>query len=197
MKHRNLILILLSVVLFAYAIVIGIIPSVMTKSFNKETFQQKLTEALGLNASIGTYTVIVKPNFETLITITELKVEFPDEQPVFKAKSAELTTDLSSLFTNTYKIKKLDLKFVKYDDLILPDGNNKIAYLPARITPKPFGPNSVTIISGPVFAKDIEVSYTKTLPYSYKKENYRQLSYTKDQVRSFLTSLNLHNIKIK
>lgn len=197
MKYRNIILILLSVILFAYAVVIGVIPSVMTKSFKKEVFQQKLTEAVGLNSTVGTYTVRVKPNFETIITMTELKFEFPDEQPAFRAKSAELTTTITSLFTNTYKIKKLDLRFVKYDDLILPDGTNKLAFIPARITPRPFGSRSITIIAGPVFAKDIEVSYTNSNPYSYNKENFRQLSYTKEQVKSFLTSLNFQNIKIK
>lgn len=197
MKYKNIILIIVSIILFLYAILIGIVPSVMTKCFDKEEFQERLTDALGLDATIGTYTVRVQPNLQTIITITELDVKFPDEQPVFKAKLAELTTTFSSLFSNKYVIKKLDLKFVKYDDLILPDGINKIAFLPARITPKPFRKNSITIVSGPVYVKDIDVSYTQTSPYSYKKESYRQLTYTKEQVRSFLASQNFSNIKIK
>lgn len=197
MKYKNIILIIVSIVLFIYAIIIGIVPSIMTKSFNKDVFQEKLTKALGLNVTVGTYTVRVKPNLQAIVTITELDVKFPDEQPVFKAKLAELTTTLSSLFSKKYVIKKLDLRFVKYDDLILPEGTNKIAFLPARITPKPFGHNTITIVSGPVYARDIDVSYTEASPYSYKTEKYRQLTYTKDQVRSFLSSQNFSNIRIK
>ncbi|MGM9993450.1 MAG: hypothetical protein ACI37R_01825 [Candidatus Avigastranaerophilus sp.] len=197
MKNKNLFLILLALVLFAYAIAIGVVPSVMTKSFNKQAFEEKLTEAIGLNVAIGTYTVRVQPNFKTIITITELKVDFPDEQPVFKAKFAELTTNFSSLFTKNYTIKNLELRFVKYDDLILPDGTNKIAFLPSRITPKPFGPRTITITAGPVFARDIDVSYTTTQRYSYKTESFRQLSYSRAEVKDFLSSLNFSNIKIK
>ncbi|MBQ4124281.1 hypothetical protein IJD44_11265 [bacterium] len=197
MKNKSVILIVISVLLFVYALLVGVIPSIMNKSFKREAFEKKLTEAIGLNTTIGTYTVRVKPNFETIVTITELKVEFPDAQPVFKAKSAELTTNYSSLFTKKYVVKNLDLRFVRYDDLILPDGQNKIGFLPSRITPKPFGTRTITIVAGPVFAKNIEISRTKSEPYSYKKESYRQLTYTKDQVRSFLSSLQLSNIKVK
>lgn len=169
----------------------------MTNSFNKEKFQEKITEALGLNVTIGTYTVRVTPSLKTYVTITALDVKFPDDQLVFKAQNAELTTTISSLFTKKYVIKRLDLFRVKYSDLILETGENKIAFLPSRITPKPFGANSITIVAGPVFIKDIDVSYTQTYPYSYKEDTYRQLSFSKEQVKSFLSSQNFANIKIK
>lgn len=197
MKYKNIALILLSIVMLVYASLISIVPSAMTKGFNKKAFEEKLTNALGLNATVGTYTVRVQPNLDTIITITELKVEFPDEQPVFKAKMAELTTTISSLFSNSYVIKKLELQNVKYDDLVLPNGDNKIAFLPSRITPKPFGPNNIIIVAGPVSARSVEVSHTKTQPYSYKKDSYRQLDYSTAEVKSFLSSQNFRNIKVK
>lgn len=197
LKYKNAILILIALVLFTYAAFISIIPYFVAKSVNKDKLQKDYLAATGLNISFDKAYLKIGPTFNTTITLNDLNIEFPDKQPVLKAEYAELDTTPEAIFGKTVVIKNLYLANVKYDDLILPDGKNKIEYLPSVIDPKYVGKEGLTIVSGPVDIRDIDISYTKTKPYSYKKEVKKEITMTSTELKEYLESLNFAHINIK
>ena len=196
-KYKNAILILISIVLFSYAAFISIIPSLIASTVNKNKLLANYSAATGLNVSYQKALLKISPTFDTTITVFDLNVEFPDEQPVLSADIVELNTTPAAVFGKTIKIKNLYMKHVKYDDLVLPDGTNKLAYLPAVIDPKYIGKKGLTIIPGPTRIKNIDVSYTTTNPYSYKTQNINEINMTDTELKEFLQSLDLKHINIK
>lgn len=197
MNYKNLGLIVISLILFVYAGFIAILPKVMASTFNQETFSANLRKAVGLNAKMKTIDIKISPNFDTTVYVTGLEIEFPDKQPVASANYAELRTTPGFLFGNKIIIKKFIANQVKYDDLILPNGVNKIAYVPESFKPKYIGKNGLTIVSGPVEIKEINTSHTTTKPYSYSEKKIPDIIMTKGETKEYLQSLNFKNVKIK
>lgn len=196
-KYKNVILILISLVLFAYAGLISLYPSFVSKHFNVEDFQQKTLKTAGLDVTFNSYDVKIKPTLQTVIKLKDLQVKYPDKQPLLKVRNVELVTTPASVLFKSFDVKSLTLKNVKYDDQVLPNNENKLAFLPEVFDPSLYGAKKITVKPGPVIIKDLEVSYTKSEPYSYKTETIREVEYSKEQVKDFLSSLNFSHVDIK
>ncbi len=197
-NYKNAILIIISIILFIYAGFISIFPSFYTKHFNINDFTQKMLPAAGLNVTFDDIDVKIRPNFKTIIKLKELQIFYPDNQPLFRARTAELITTPSSIISKKFIIKKLTLHNVKYEDQILPSGENKLAFLPSTFNPSVFKTKKITVIpQGNVYVKGLNIGYTVAEPYSYKKEDLREAEYSADQVKTFLKSLNFNNVVIK
>ena len=196
-KYKNVFLIFVAILLFVYAALISIYPSFKSKNFDFNAFEQKALAATGLNITFKNIDIKVKPNFNTIIKVRDIDIQYPDKQPLFKASSAELTTSISALLFKNYDVKSLNLKNVEYDDQILPSGDNKLAYLPESFNPEFLGAKKITIKPGPVYIKNLKISYTKVNKYSYKTESQREASYSDDEIKSFLETCNFKNLKIK
>ncbi len=197
-NYKNVILIIISIILFIYAGFISIFPSFYTKHFNINDFTQKMLPASGLNVTFNDIDVKIKPNFKTIINLKELQVSYPDNQPLFRARTVELITTPSSIISKKFKIEKLTLNNVKYEDLVLPSGENKLAFFPSTFDPSVFKTKKITIIpKGNIYIKGLNIGYTVAEPYSYKKEDLREAEYSAYQVKTFLESLNFKNVIIK
>ena len=196
-KYKNVTLIFIAIVLFIYAVLISIYPAFLSKNFDINKFEEKALPATGLNITFNYIDIKIKPNFTTIITVRDLNIKYPDEQPLFKAKVAQLTTNLSALLNKNFNVKNLYLKNVQYDDQILPSKENKLAFLPATFDPKYFGKRKITIKPGPIKIEKLKISYTYPDPYSYKTESFREVNYSEEEVRSFLDTLVFTNVVIK
>lgn len=196
-KYKNVLLILLALILFAYAGFITIFPSTYTKSFNKEDFQQKALAATGLKITFNSIDVKIKPNFKTIITLKDVLATYPDDQPLFKTTTAEIITTPSILLSNNIDLKQIVLKYVTYDDQVLVDGQNKLAFFPKAFTPAFLGKKDLTVKPCSVYIKNLTVNYTVSEPYSYETVEKREAVYAETDVENFLKSLNFTNVKIK
>lgn len=194
-KYKNSILIIIAVLLLIYAAFISIIPSILTSSFNTSKFEEKFYQATSLLTTVDSVSYKIKPNLDTIITVKNLNLEYIDHQPLLDAKYVELTTSLSAIFGSTYKIKSLNARNITYSDQILPNGENKIAFLPGAFNSKIFGKKKITIIAGPVNIKNYNISYRT--PETYKENKIREIDYSKSEVKDFLTSFYYTNVKIK
>lgn len=195
MKYKNTVMMLLSFILIAYAVLISIVPSMKTSSFNTEEFEKKFENATSLVTSVDTVRYEVTPTLKTKIKIRNLSLKYVDHQPLLDVRHAELTAGLGALFGSGYKIHSLVAKGVKYSDQILPSGENKIAFLPASFDSNKFGHRSISIVPGPVLLKDYKVEYIT--PTTYAKKEYDVIEYTTDEVADFLNSFDYFSVKIK
>ena len=100
-----------------------------------------------------------------------------------------------SLFTKNFNIKSMYLKNIVYKDQILPDGTNKIAFLPEAFNSELFGAKKITIVPGPVRVKNFKIVYIG--PKSYKEQSYREKTYDKSEVKDFLSSFTFSHVEIK
>jgi hypothetical protein len=197
-KYKNVFLMIVAVILLGYAAFISIIPSMMSKNFNIDKFEQATLKAAGLNVTFEMIDYKIKPNLKTIIIIRDLVAMYPDQQPLFSAKYIELETTPAAIFKKDFDIKSLYLKHVKYEDQILPNGVNKLAYLPESFDPSYYGAKKVTIRpNSQIRIKNLERINTITNPYSYRKYAEREAIYTQSEVSIFLHSLNFKNVNIK
>ena len=194
-QHKNAILIVVAVLLFIYAGFISIFPAMLTKSFNIDQFEQKVYEATSLVTTVDSVEYKIKPNFETKIILKNWSSKYIDEQNCFDARLIEITTTPAAIFTKTFNIKDLYLKNVKYSDQILPEGVNKLAFLPGAFNPKYFGTNKVTVVTGPVRVKNFNIVHIE--PNVYDEVNKREAKYTKQQVKDFLSQYHFEHVIIK
>lgn len=194
-KYKNAILITVSILLLVYAGFISVVPSILTKSFNISDFEQKLYDATSIVTTLDTIEYKIKPNFDTIITLRNLDTKYVDEQPLFKAGYIEIHTTPMSIFTKNFNIKSLYMKNVTYADQILPDGTNKIAFLPEVFNTELFGAKKINIKAGPVRVKNVKITYVA--PNKYKERNIREDNYPASEVRAFLSSLNFTHFNIK
>lgn len=197
-KYKNAFLMIVACILFIYAGFISVFPSVYSRNFNIDKFEQATLSATGLNVTLGTFNFEIKPGFKTYITVTDLIAMYPDQQPLFSAKYAQVETTPLAIFTKDFDIKSLYLKHVIYDDQILPEGVNKLAYLPESFEPSFYGAKKVTIRpNGQIRVKNLEVNKTVSKPYRYTKNSEREAIYLQSEVEMFLKSLNFKNVDIK
>ena len=194
-QHKNAILIVVAVILFIYAGFISIFPSILTKSFNIDQFEQKVYDATSLVTTVDTVEYKIKPNFDTIITLKNWSSKYIDEQDCFDARLIQITTTPAALFTKTFKIKDLYLKNVKYSDQTLPEGMNKLAYLPGSFNSKVFGANKITVIVGPVRVKNFNKVHIA--PNVYQENNQREVKYSTSEVKQFLSQFNFAHVNIK
>ena len=195
-KYKNALLVLVSILLFAYAGFITIVPAVKTNSFNIDKFEQQVFDATSLVTTLDSVNFEIKPNLKTIITVKNLSLKYIDAQPLFDAAHIEIETTPAALFTNNYEIKSIYFKRTWYADQILPNKENKIAFLPGAFNSKVFGANNITIKpNGPAKFKNLKLTYVT--PTTYKEKNLRETSFTKEEVKSFLSSFEYSHVKIK
>ena len=194
-KYKNALLVIVSLLLFAYAGFISIVPMVKTNTFDIDKFEQQVFDATSLVTTVDSIDYKIKPNFETIITVKNLSLKYIDAQPLFDAKHIEIKTTPMALFTHNYKINSIYFKRAWYADQILPDGDNKIAFLPGAFNSTIFGANSITVVPGPAKFKDLKVTYVT--PTTYKEKNIRETSFSKSEVEDFLKSFTYSHVKIK
>ena len=193
-QHKNAIMIIVAIILFIYAGMISIFPYFITKSFNIDQFEQKVFEATSLVTTIDSFDYTIKPNFDTVITIRNWSSKYIDEQNCFDARQIQLTTTPFAIFTKNFKIKDLYLKNVKYADQTLPEGQNKLAFLPEAFNSNVFGTNNIKITTGPIRIKNYQKIHIA--PNIYKENNYREMKYSKDEVKNFLSQFTFNHIII-
>lgn len=193
-KYKNTLMILIATVLFVYAAFISIVPSVMTNSFDKELFGKKFEEATSLRTSLDAVEYKITPTLGAVIRVRNFSLKYVDYQPLLDVKQAELKTTLSALFGSKYKINSLNLKGVKYSDQILPNKENKIAFLPKAFDSNVFGKKSITIVPGPVTIKNYQTDYIT--PTTFRQKNVEEEVYTKNEVSDFLRSFEYSHVVI-
>ncbi len=194
-EHKNAILIIISVILLIYAGFISIFPALLTKSFNLEQFEQKIYDATSLVTKVGSIEYKIKPNLDMVITLRNWSSKYVDDQDCFDARYIELTTTPFAIFNGQYNIKDLYLKNVKYSGQTLPDGNDKLAFLPGAFNSELFGHNNIVIVPGPVRIKN----YTNIhiWPNTSKEDTQENVSYSKEEVKSFLSQFTFSHVIIK
>lgn len=194
-KYKNTLMIFVALILFIYAGMLSIFPKILTSSFNIDKFEEKFYEATSLLTTVDSVSYKLKWNFETTIIVRNLSLKYIDHQPLFDAKYAEIVASPSALFGNNFNIKSMYLKNVVYADQILPDGQNKIAFLPEGFKADKFGKKYITIAPGDIRVKNLKVTYVT--PRTYKEKSFREKTFYKEEVRDFLKSLTYSSVKIK
>ena len=197
-KYRNLMLMLVSLVLLCYAGLLSIYPSILTSLFNKEIFAEKVYKATTLDTTLDSINFKMKPNLTLIITIRKWSSKHKYKeiiQDCFSADIIELQTGAFSPITKNFPIKKLYLKHVKFSNQVLPNGVNKLAYLPRNFNPSVFGKDQITITPGPVLVNDFKIKHIA--PGFYKEDNRKESSYSKDNVRAFLNKLKIKGVVVK
>ncbi len=194
-KYKNTLMIFVSLVLFAYASLISIVPSCMTNSFDIDKFEQKVFDATSLITTVDTVEYKVAPNLKTTITVKNLSLKYIDYQPLFDARQIKIETSIAALFGKSFDIKKIDFKGVKYADQILPSGENKIAFLPSAFNSEIFGAKSISVTPGPAKIRDLKVTYVT--PTTYAEKSFREKSFSKAEVALFLKSFDYSHVVIK
>lgn len=194
-KYKNTILILLSIIFFAYAGFISIFPAFLTSSFNIDKFEQKVYDSTSLVTTVDTVEYKIKPNFDTIISLRNWSSKYIDDQDCFDASLIEITTTPAAIFGKTFKIKQLYLKNVRFSNQTLPSGENKLAFLPGAFNSKVFGADKIVIIPGPVKVKNFRIK--DIAPGVYNERNQREALYSEQDVKSFLTDKNFSHIIVK
>lgn len=194
-KYKNTILIIISCILFFYTFFITAFPKIKTNSFSRKLFEKQAYEATSLITNVDSVEYSMKPNFETTITARNVKFQYIDYQDLFSASEIKIITTPAALFDKHFDIKEINMKRVKYSDQILPDGNNKLKFLPAAIDTTKFGQNYISITAAPINIKHLEVEYIT--PTTYDNKKYMTKSFSKEQVEKFLKAQKFYRIQIK
>ena len=194
-KYKNTVLIVVSIIFFAYAGFISIFPAILTSSFDIDKFEQKVFDSTSLVTTVDTVEYKIKPNFDIIISLRNWSSKYIDDQDCFDASLIEITTTPAAIFSKTFKIKQLYLKNVRYSNQTFENGENKLAFLPGAFNSEIFGASKVTIIPGPVKIKNFRIKYIA--PGVYKERNQREILYSEPEVRAFLSNMNFSHVVIK
>lgn len=194
-KYKNTLLIFIALILFAYAGIISIVPKVFTSSFNVDKFEEQVYEATSLLTTLDSVQYKLKPNLTAVVTVKNLSLKYIDYQPLFDAKHIEFEASPTVFFGSDFNIKSMYMKNVVYADQILPNGQNKIAFLPEAFNSEVFGKKSISVSPSDLKIKNLKVTYVT--PRTYKERNYREKTFYKDEVNNFLKSLVFSHVKIK
>lgn len=194
-NYKNTLMIFGSVLLFSYAALISVVPAVMTNSFDIDKFEQKMFDATSLITSLDTVEYKVSPSLKTTITVKNLSLKYIDYQPLFDARQVKLETSLLALLGKSFNVKNIEFKNVIYADQILPNGENKIAFLPSAFNSEIFGAKSISVVPGPAKFKNLKITYVT--PTTYKEKFIREKNFSKAEVGSFLKSFEYSHVKVK
>ncbi len=196
-KHKNAILMLVALVLFLYLGIVTIYPKILKLSFNIEKFEQKVHESTTLTTSIDSIDFKMTPALNLIITINNWnsKYVYEVEQDCFEAAVIQLTTNPFAPITKKFKIKDLYLNQVVFNNQLLPEGVNKLAFLSQSFSPMSFGVKKVTIVPGPVTVKHFTIKYIA--PNFYNEKIRKEVKYTEAEVREFLKQRGFNNVIIR
>lgn len=194
-SYKNAILILISLVLFAYSGFVLLFPTILTMTFNKQKFCNSVYKTTGLNTNIDKMEFKMTPNLDMVITVRGWDSKHIDNQNAFKAKEIEVVTTPFAIFTNDYKIKSMTFKGTQIWEQILPNGENKLAYIAKCFSPKDFGVDKITIKPSEVNFKSFTIIHENK--NKTKEEYIRNKTYSLYEVKTFLKNKNLFNVVIK
>lgn len=194
-KYKNTLMIIISLILLAYAAFTTIVPAVLTEAFDTDKFEEKVFEATSLLTNVDSVQYKIKPNLTTEIIVRNFSLKYIDEQPLFSAGYVEIKATPSVIFGRNFNIKSLYLKNVHYADQILPTGENKIAFLPSAFNSEIFGAKSITVVPSDIRVKNLKLTYVT--PTTYKEKNIREKTFNKTEVSNFLKSLQFSHVNIK
>lgn len=194
-KYKNTLMIFIALVLFAYAGIITFVPKFFTSSFNIDKFEEQVYEATSLLTTLDSVQYKLKPNFTAVVVVKNLSLKYIDSQPLFDAKHIEFEASPTIFLGNDFDLKSMYMKNVVYADQILPNGQNKIAFLPEAFNSEVFGKKSISVSPSDLRIKNLKVTYVT--PKTYKEKNYREKEFYKDEVRDFLKSLVFSHVKVK
>lgn len=194
-KYKNAILIIISFIMLLYSGFVLITPVILNKTFDIDKFEEKVYKSTSLITTLDYINFKIQPNFNVEIVVRNLSMKYIDYQPMFDAGRIHIVASPSIIFGRNYDIKSLSMKNVWYADQILPDGNNKIAFLPSAFDTNVFGKKSITVSPSDIDIKHLKVTYVT--PKTYKEQNFRTKDFTKQEVYDFLNSLVFSHVKIK
>ena len=194
-SYKNTLMIFGSLVLFSYAALISVVPSVMTNTFDVDKFEQKMVDATSLVTSVGSVEYKVAPSLKTTITVKNLSLKYVDNQPLFDAREINLETSILALLGKSFDVKNIDFKNVIYADQILPSGENKIAFLPKAFNSEVFGAKTISVKPGPANFKNLKITYVT--PTTYKEQFIREKDFSAAQVGNFLKSFEYSHVQVK
>ncbi len=194
-NRKNLILIVISLILLLYAGLMSVYPAFLNATFSKTKFGQKVYDSVGLVTTIDKINFEMKPNLTLIVTINNWSSKYVDYQDCFEAGVIELQTGAFSPFTKNFPIKELYLKHVKCSNLILPNGKNKLAYLPSSFGASPFGAKVIKIGAGPVRVQDFRIKHI--YPDISEDDNRSESIYSKTDVKKFLQELNIRFVEVR
>lgn len=194
-KYKNTLMIFVALVLFLYAGIISILPKVVTNAFDVNKFEEQVYEATSLLTTVDSVEYKLKPNLVAVVTVKNLSLKYIDHQPLFDARHIEFEASPLVFFGNDFNIKSMYMKNVVYANQILPNGQNKIAFLPEAFNSEVFGKKSISVSPSDIKIKNLKI--THVTPRTYREKNYREKTLYKDEVRDFLKSLVFSHVKIK
>ena len=160
-------------------------------------FEQKVHESTTLTTHLDSIDFKMTPSLNLIITITNWnsKYVYEVEQDCFEAAVIQLTTNAFAPITKHFTIKDLYLNKVIFSNQLLPEGVNKLSFLPQSFSPVSFGAKKVTVTPGPVTVKNFTIKYIA--PNFYNEKIRREVKYTKAEVKEFLQNRGFTNVIIK
>ena len=174
---------------------LNLIDEIALKEEEASSSQQKMFDATSLITSLDTVEYKVSPSLKTTITVKNLSLKYIDYQPLFDARQVKLETSLLALLGKSFNVKNIEFKNVIYADQILPNGENKIAFLPSAFNSEIFGAKSISVVPGPAKFKNLKITYVT--PTTYKEKFIREKNFSKAEVGSFLKSFEYSHVKVK
>ena len=199
--YKNLILMLAALILFIYAGLISVVPSIITKTFNKEEFGTKTYDATSIITNIDGFQYRIKPNLHAVMEITNLEMNWIGNQKLFDAKYIEIETkNPLAIITKNFNIDTVKVTNANFSNQLIIDDKtkkleNKLKYITPNFNPEKYGAKTITIKPGNVTVKNFLIAYIT--PTTYNEERIAQETYTKEKVKEFLLSNPIANIKIK
>lgn len=194
-EHKNAILLLVAIVLFAYAGLLSVYPALLRATFNIPKFEEKVYNSTSLVTTLDSIDFKVHPNLTLDISLVKWSSKYVDYQDCFDAGSIEISTNLFAPITKNYNIKQMSLNNVMFSNQLLPEGVNKLAFLPPTLKSEPFGASKIKVKVGPVTVKNFTIKY---IAPEYYKENKRNLvQYSREDVLEFLQKRNFARVEIK
>lgn len=194
-SYKNAILILISLVLFAYSGFVLLFPAILTATFNKQKFCESVYKTTALVTNIDQIEFKMTPTLDMIITARGWDSKHIDNQNAFKAKEISVVTNPMAIFTHDYNIKSIEFKGTQIWDQILPNGENKLDYVARCFSPKDFGIEKMSI--KPSEAKFRGFTIIHERGQNSKEEYMRNKTYSLYEVKTFLMNKNLFNVVIK
>lgn len=194
-SYKNAILILISLVLFAYSGFVLLFPTILTMTFNKQKFCDSVYKTSGLVTNIDKIEFKMTPKLDMIITLRGWESKHIDNQNAFKTKEIDVVTTPFSIFTHNYNIKSMTFVGTQLWEQILPNGENKLAYIAKCFSPKDFGADKMTIKPSAVEFKGFTIVHENK--NQTKEEYIRNKTFSLYEVKTFLKNKNLFNVVIK
>ena len=194
-SYKNTILIFISLIMFAYTGLVLLFPAILTMTFDKEAFCKNAYKTSALKTTLGKMEFKMTPKLDLVITMTDWESKHIDNQNAFKARTIEVVTTPFATLTNNYEIKSMRFEGAKIWNQILPNGNNKLAYIAKCFSPKDFGVEKITI--KPSEVKFDSYTIIHEINKGTKEEYHRTKTYSQFEVKNFLMNQNLLNVVIR